>query len=122
MPTVLVVEDEWAIADWLHGVLSEEGYQVRLAINGQQALDVMAHGRPDVILADYLMPVMDGPGLLKALAEKPMLARIPVILMSSLQESSVRERCDGYQEFLRKPFREIDVVVAVRNVLKASKS
>ena len=122
MPTVLVVEDEWAIADWLHGVLSEEGYQVRLAINGQQALDVMAHGRPDVILADYLMPVMDGPGLLKALAEKPMLARIPVILMSSLQESSVRERCHGYQEFLRKPFREIDVVVAVRNVLKASKS
>ena len=51
MPTVLVVEDEWAIADWLHGLLSEEGYQVRLAINGQQALDVIAHGKPDVILA-----------------------------------------------------------------------
>jgi CheY-like chemotaxis protein len=121
VPTVLVVEDEWAIADWLHGVLSEEGYQVRLAINGQQALDVIAHGKPDVILADYLMPVMDGPGLLKALREKPSLAQIPVIIMSSLQESTVRERCDGFQDFLRKPFREIDVVVAVRNVLKASK-
>ena len=42
--------------------------------------------------------------------------------MSSLQESTVRERCDGYREFLRKPFREIDVVVAVHNVLKANKS
>lgn len=122
MPTILVVEDEWAIADWLHGVLSQEGYQVRLAINGQQALDVMTHGRPDVILADYLMPVMDAPALLKALAEKPSLARIPVVIMSSLQEATVRERCGNFQDFLRKPFRETDVLDAVRNVLKASKS
>jgi CheY-like chemotaxis protein len=122
VPTVLVVEDEWASADWLHGLLTEEGYQVRLAINGKQALDVLEHGKPDVILADYLMPVMDGPALLKALADKPSLARIPVIIMSSLQEATVRERCGDFQDFLRKPFREIDVVVAVRNVLKASKS
>jgi CheY-like chemotaxis protein len=67
--TVLIVEDEWAIADWLHGVLSREGYQVRLAINGEQALDVLEHGRPDVMLIDYLMPVMDAPALLKALAD-----------------------------------------------------
>jgi CheY-like chemotaxis protein len=122
VPTVLVVEDEWAIADWLHGVLSEEGYQVRIAINGKQALDVLEHGKPDVMLVDYLMPVMDAPALLKALADKPSLARIPVIVMSSLQEATVRERCGGFQDFLRKPFRESDVLEAVRNVLKASKS
>jgi CheY-like chemotaxis protein len=121
VPTVLVVEDEWAIADWLHGVLSQEGYQVRLAINGKQALDVLEHGKPDVMLVDYLMPVLDAPGLLKALAEKPSLARIPVIVMSSLLETTVRERCGGFQDFLRKPFRESDVIAAVRNVLKASK-
>ena len=122
MPTVLVVEDEWAIADWLHGVLSEEGYQVRIAINGKQALDVLEHGKPDVMLVDYLMPVMDAPALLKALTDKPSFARIPVIIMSSLQEATVRERCGGFQDFLRKPFRESDVLEAVRNVLKASKS
>jgi CheY-like chemotaxis protein len=122
MPTVLVVEDEWAIADWLHGVLSREGYQVRLAINGKQALDVLDHGKPDVILVDYLMPVMDAAGLLKALAEKPALARIPVIVMSLLQETTVRERCDGFQDFLRKPFQESEVLDTVRNVLKASKT
>jgi CheY-like chemotaxis protein len=121
VPTVLVVEDEWVIADWLHGVLSQEGYQVRLAINGKQALDVLEHGKPDVILADYLMPVMDAPALLKALAEKPSLARIPVIVMSLLQEATVRERCGGFQDFLRKPFRESDVIAVVRNVLRASK-
>ena len=122
MPTVLVVEDEWAIADWLHGVLSREGYQVRLAINGRQALDVLNHGKPDVMLVDYLMPVMDAPALLKALADRPLFARIPVIVMSSLQEATVRERCGGFADFLRKPFRESDVLEAVRNVLKASKS
>jgi len=122
VPTVLVVEDEWAIADWLHGVLSREGYHVRLAINGKQALDVLEHGKPDVMLVDYLMPVMDAPGLLKALADKSSLARIPVIVMSSLQEATVRERCGGFADFLRKPFRESDVLEAVRNVLKASKS
>jgi CheY-like chemotaxis protein len=121
VPTVLVVEDEWAIADWLHGALSREGYQVRLAINGKQALDVLEHGKPDVMLVDYLMPVMDAPALLKTLADKPPLARIPVIVMSSLQEATVRERCGGFQDFLRKPFRESDVLDAVRNVLKASK-
>ena len=122
MPMVLVVEDEWAIADWLHGVLSREGYQVRLAINGKQGLDVLEHGKPDVILVDYLMPVMDAPALLNALAEKPSLARIPVIVMSTLQEATVRERCDGFQDFLRKPFGETDVHEAVHNVLKANKS
>jgi CheY-like chemotaxis protein len=122
VPTVLVVEDEWAIADWLHGVLSREGYQVRLAINGKQALDVLNHGKPDVMLVDYLMPVMDAPALLKALADRPLFARIPVIVMSSLQEATVRERCGGFADFLRKPFRESDVLEAVRNVLKASKS
>jgi len=122
VPTVLVVEDEWAIADWLHGVLGQAGYQVRLAINGKQALDVLEHGKPDVMLVDYLMPVLDAPALLKALAEKPSFARIPVIVMSSLQETTVRERCGDFQDFLRKPFRESDVLEAVRNVLKASKS
>jgi len=122
VPTVLVVEDKWAIADWLHGVLGQAGYQVRLAINGKQALDVLEHGKPDVMLVDYLMPVLDAPALLKALAEKPSFARIPVIVMSSLQETTVRERCGDFQDFLRKPFRESDVLEAVRNVLKASKS
>ena len=66
--------------------------------------------RPDVILSDFMMPVMDGPGLLAALAGDSGLRDVPVILMSSLPESSVAERCSGYAAFVRKPFNIFELI------------
>lgn len=116
MRTVLVVDDEWAVADVLEALLADEGFRVVTAGNGAQALQRVHEIRPDLMIVDFMMPVLDGAGLLKALAETPATAGIPVILMSSLPEAAVAERCGGYRVFLRKPFRIAEVLAAVEAV------
>jgi CheY-like chemotaxis protein len=114
---VLVVDDEYGIANLLEDVLRDEGHSVVTASNGRQALERMATERPDLIVADYMMPVMDGAALLAALAANPNLKDIPVILASSLPEATVSERCTGYTIFLRKPFRIFDVLDLVARLV-----
>jgi CheY-like chemotaxis protein len=114
--TVLVVEDEWAIADWISAVLDDEGYTVIVATNGRRALELLKEQTPDLVLTDFMMPIVDGPGLLQAM-RRSGLATTPVIMMSSLPEAVVAEKCDGHSAFLRKPFRIAELLRAVRGAL-----
>jgi CheY-like chemotaxis protein len=103
--TVLVVDDEHAIASLLVHALEDEGHVVIAASNGRMALAHAAQTRPDLVVTDFMMPVMDGAELVQALAADAALAGVPVIVMSSMPEASVRERTDGIAlMFLRKPF------------------
>jgi CheY-like chemotaxis protein len=117
--TVLIVEDEWAIADWLDVLLSERGYHVLAASNGRQALEILHHETPDLVLTDFMMPFVDGAGLMAAMAENPKTSHIPVVVMTSLLESAVRERSKSYRAVLRKPFREADLVRIMDEILTA---
>jgi CheY-like chemotaxis protein len=77
--TVLIVEDEFAIADLLEMALTDEGYRVLLAANGRQGLQRLAEGpRPDLVISDYMMPILDGTGLLQAMAGNRGAARHPL--------------------------------------------
>jgi CheY-like chemotaxis protein len=115
--TVLIVEDEWAIADWLEVLLSERGYRILAASNGRQALDMLHHEIPDLVLTDFMMPFVDGGGLMAALAENPKTRHIPVVVMTSLLESAVRERSRTYTAVLRKPFREAELLRVLDEIL-----
>jgi CheY-like chemotaxis protein len=119
MATVLVVEDEFAIAALLEMVLTDEGHHVLTAANGRQGLERLAEGpRPDLVITDYMMPVLDGAGLLRAMREDEAQRDIPCIVMSSMPEANVRERTDGYAAFLLKPFDLAAVVQLVATILK----
>jgi CheY-like chemotaxis protein len=115
--TILVVDDEWAIAEVLESLLGDEGYRVIVANNGRQGLDRLAEWPPDLIMLDFMMPIMDGPATLAALKSNPTTAEIPVIVMSSLPEETVAERCQGYASFLRKPFRVASVLNAIEKAI-----
>ena len=117
MPTVLVVDDEWAIADWLKAVIGDVGCRVLVAGNGKAALLQLENEPVDLVIADYMMPAMDGPALVAAMREKAETAAIPVIVMTALPESSVRERLQDYIAYLRKPFRETDLLAALSKAL-----
>ncbi len=95
MTMVLVVEDEFGIAELLDAVLTEEGYQVVTAMNGRDGLELLARERPELILSGYMMPVMDGATLLARIKAEPALQAIPVVMMSSMPEAAVAERCVG---------------------------
>lgn len=105
------MDDEFGVGELLREVLDEEGHAVRLAINGRQGLELMAAERPDLVILDYMMPVLNGAGVLKAMREDPKLADIPVIVTSSLPEATVAERAPGYAGFIRKPY-QIGTIVA----------
>ena len=123
MPIVLIVEDEFAIADLLEMALTDEGYDVRHAANGRQGLERLAAGPcPDLVITDYMMPILDGAGLLKAMRDTEAQRDIPCIVMSSIPEANVRERITGYAAFVRKPFQLAAVVQLVARVLSASRS
>ena len=98
MPTILVVEDEFAIAELLEMALTDAGYEVVTAANGRQALEQMAEGpRPDMIITDFMMPVLNGAGLIEAMRADPVYRDIPYVVMSSVPEANVRERVNGYR-------------------------
>ncbi len=114
---MLVVDDEFGVAEVLETLLTEEGYRVMTASNGRQALARLAEMRPDAVLLDYMMPLLDGVGVLRAIQANSALAGLPVVVMSSLPESAVQERFTGHAAFLRKPFRISEVLATLTRVL-----
>jgi CheY-like chemotaxis protein len=79
----------------------------------------LSEGKPDVILSDFMMPILGGGEMLRAMAAVPDYQRIPVIMMSALSEEAVAERCKGYVAFLHKPFRVVTVLSTVARILGA---
>ena len=117
MRTVLIVEDEWAIADWLEVLLSEHAYNVLVAGNGREALDILHRETPDLVLTDFMMPFVDGAALIASMAQDRRTRDIPVVVMTSLLETVVKERVGRYSAYLRKPFREADLMKVVGEIL-----
>ena len=116
--TVLVVEDEFTIADLLELVLTDEGYRVVLAGNGRQGLERLAEGPlPDLVICDYMMPVLDGPGLIRAMRENEAQRDIPCVVMTSMPETAVRARITGYAAYVQKPFQLAAMVRLVTSIL-----
>jgi CheY-like chemotaxis protein len=116
--TVLVVDDEFGIGEILEAILGDEGHQVVLAMNGRQALEKLASEPVDLVISDYMMPIMDGASLYKALRQNPQLDGCAFVFMSSLPEASVVDGLNGYDGFLRKPFRIPAVIATVEQALK----
>jgi CheY-like chemotaxis protein len=110
MALVLVVDDEFGIVKLLEEVLEDEGHQVLVATNGRQALERAAKATPALVITDFMMPVMDGAELIKAMAADEQLAKVPVILISSVPEAMIAERISGYTAFVRKPFNIFDLI------------
>lgn len=104
--TVMVVEDDPVSMDVAIIVLENYGAHVFTAINGEQALDILESIRPDFIISDLSMPVLDGWGFIKAVKKDRTLAEIPVIALTAHAYSDDRKRAisEGFHNYLTKPF------------------
>jgi len=115
--TILVVDDELGAIEIVATALEDEGYRVLTAANGRHGLEKLGEGSVDLVVVDLMMPLLDGAAMGRAMLQDPALNKIPIILMSAVGESMVRERFDGYAAFLRKPFRVSALLDTVRRVL-----
>ena len=117
MQTILVVDDELGAIEVVATVLEDEGFRVLSAANGRHGLEKLAEGPVDLAVIDFMMPLVDGAALGREMRAHPAYKNIPIIMMSAVGESVVRERFDGYTAFLRKPFRISALIDTVRRIL-----
>jgi DNA-binding response OmpR family regulator len=101
---VLVVDDEPMVRETLGQVLTDEGYVVDLAVDGETALERVHAARPDAILLDLMMPGMNGRQFLQALREYPAFASVPVMIMTAVHGLEVNLATMGASEVVEKPF------------------
>lgn len=113
MSRILIVEDEEVLADSLQDILEDEGHQVSTARNGLDALDQLARERPDLVLLDLMLPLVDGLTVLRTLQRDSPATAVVVVT------SCAREALQGLpvQGFLRKPFSLDALLGAVKAVL-----
>ena len=122
MPRVLLVEDEESAAEVLATILELEGFHVTLAANGKRAIEVLEEARPALIITDYMMPMMDGIELAKAIRTMPAYDTVPILMTSGVAEAAMKEYESLLSAFLRKPFKIEALLEVVRRLLGNAKS
>ena len=120
--TILIVDDEFGVLEVLEFILSDAGFKVVSALNGQEALARLEETRPDLAIVDFMMPILDGNEVIKAIRSDNRLRDIPIVLVSALPEKAIRERCEGYTSFLRKPYNTEQLMEEISKLLDRSAS
>jgi DNA-binding response OmpR family regulator len=109
MPRVLVIDDDPSIRQVVGYVLSDEGYQVDEAANGERALEAIARHHPDLILLDMKMPVMDGWEFARRYRERHD-RRAAIIVITAATDAALRGAHVEADDFLAKPF-DLDTLI-----------
>jgi two-component system response regulator len=115
MREILVVEDDDAIRNLVTEVLEDGGYAVRGATNGAEALEQLRQSRPDLIVLDLMMPVMDGWTFVEQCRRMQFCGDVPIVVTSAshdLPRTAERLRSMGVRTCLAKPF-DVDGLLAL---------
>ena len=105
MKRILIAEDNAVNRELLRELLEARGYTVEEACNGQEALAMIAQSKPDALLLDLNMPVLDGFATVRKIREDPALASLPVLAVTAYAMRGDREKTleAGFDEYLSKP-------------------
>lgn len=116
---ILIVEDSEVQVELLRRVLAANGYQVLVARNGAEGLASAREHKPDLIISDILMPVMDGYQLCKELKDSKELKDIPLILLTQLDEPEevIKGLEAGADNYITKPFEEDFLLAKLKSLL-----
>lgn len=117
---ILVVDDDVTNRAVLQRLLEREGYAVRTAAGGVEALDAVAESLPSLILLDVMMADVDGFEVCRRLRERPETSAVPVVMVTALsdQESRVEGLRAGADDFVTKPFDASELTARVRSLLR----
>jgi two-component system phosphate regulon response regulator PhoB len=121
---ILVVEDERDIAALVAYHLTKEGYRVRTAEGGTEAIEAAAAERPDLLVLDLMLPGLSGYDVLAEIRRRPELAEVPVIVLTARRDEADRVRGLelGADDYVTKPFSPRELVLRVGAVLRRAQS
>jgi two-component system phosphate regulon response regulator PhoB len=119
-PRVLVVEDEAPLVAMLRYNLEKEGFEVDEASNGEEALAKIAELKPDVVLLDWMLPLVSGIEVCRQLRRAPATRSLPVIMLTARGEEADRVRGldSGADDYVVKPFSPTELVARLRAVMR----
>lgn len=120
---LLIVDDSDDFLEFMSGVMMDS-YQVRVAHDGEEALTLVKERKPDIILSDVMMPVMDGIELCRAIKGNPETERIPFVLLTArmAQENKIEGMESGADDYITKPFNIDLLTLRMNNLLKWRRS
>ncbi len=117
--TITLVDDNPEIVTLVRVILEQEGFNVRCANSGQQLFADLEKKKPDLIILDVMMPVMDGLVVLARLKDAPETSSIPVILLTVLEqhEDVLAGYKSGADYYMTKPFTRIELITGINRLL-----
>lgn len=119
---ILVVDDDAQIVRLLRTYLEQAGFLVLSASDGEEALHVIRHDRPDAVVLDVMMPKRDGLSLTQVVRADEQLAQLPILMLTARVEDAdkIRGLDTGADDYLIKPFNPLEVVARVRALVRRS--
>jgi len=122
-PLVLIVEDQEALVTMLKYNLEGAGFRVNTAGDGEEALVAAAEEVPDLILLDWMLPLMSGIEVCRQLRSKPETKRSPIIMLTARGEETdkLRGLDSGCDDYITKPFSPAELIARINAVLRRSK-
>ena len=120
---ILIVEDEAALSTLLAYNLEKEGFAVRVATDGEQAINALAEEQPDLVLLDWMLPHLSGIEICRRIRRDPATSGLPVIMLTAKGEESDRIRGldTGADDYVTKPFSPAELVARVRALLRRAR-
>jgi len=115
---ILIADDEQQLALAVKIRLESKGYEVVTASDGRQALELAASERPDLVILDVVMPVMDGYSCLRELNTRFGRGNIPVIILTARDRMKDLFELEGIEDYVVKPFDHEDLLVRIQRAFK----
>lgn len=119
-PLVLIVEDEAALVTLLRYNLEREGFRVTEAGDGEEALSCAAEHPPDVVILDWMLPVMSGIEVCRQLRRRPRSREVPILMLTARSEEAdkIHGLNTGADDFMTKPFSVPELIARLRALLR----
>lgn len=116
----LIVEDEAALVELLRYNFEQEGFRVSTAADGEEALVMVSEDSPDVVILDWMLPLMSGLDVCRQLRRRPETRNIPIVMLTARGEEGDRIRGldSGADDYMTKPFSPRELIARVRAVLR----
>lgn len=115
---VLLIEDEPNIAEAIRFILSRDGWQVSMLMDGIGAAEAVQTEKPDIVILDLMLPGCSGLEVVQAIRANPETQAVPVLMLTAKGQGRDREAAEraGVNRFMTKPFSNADILASVREL------
>ena len=118
MEKILFADDDVEIQEVVKSILTRAGYDTVIAKDGAEALRLAEETKPDLIVLDYVMPIMEGLEVCKALKANPKTSHIPIIMVTAYASEKENSLTAGAVDFITKPVDKADLLLRIKSILK----